>query len=60
MLGRPQNWPLARVSPGTEATFAKLPGVERVPSFTIELVDQWIADANAVVHGGSANLLMEA
>ena len=53
-MARPQNWPLARVARGTEATFSRLPGVERVPSFTIELVDQWVSDANAVEHGGSA------
>ena len=59
-LGRPQNWPLARVCRGTETTYVRLPGVERVPSFTIELVDHWIADASAVEHGGGANASMDA
>ena len=39
----------------SEATFVRLPRVERVPSFTIELVDQWIADVNTIEHvGGTA------
>ena len=37
--GRPQNLPLARVQRGTEATYGRLPGVQRIPNFTIALVD---------------------
>ena len=59
-LGRPQNWPLARVQRGTEATFSRLPGVERIPSFTIDLVDQWIADINTLEHGGATTMAVDA
>ena len=50
--GRQQNWPLARVARGAEATSVRLPGVERVLTFTIELVDQRIADTNTIEHRG--------
>ena len=59
-LGRPQNWPLARVQRGTEATYSRLPGVERIPSFTIDVVDQWIADTNTLEHGSATTMAVDA
>ena len=59
-LDIPQNWPLTRVARNSEATFVRLPGVERVPTFTLELVGQWIADVNAIEHGAGSAAPMEA
>ena len=53
-LGRPQNWPLARFARNSAATFARLPGVERVPAFTVAM------DVNAIEHGGGTAASMEA